>query len=100
MDASFILRFDVLSIWFVLFLSTPPIFFVLFFFLNDPAPPEIYPFPLHAPFPFCLWYFAVPVPAVFVSRKPLGVLLFDAGTHGRVFVPGVFAGPQSNNPTA
>src|SRR3990170_1473618 len=26
-------------------------FLVFFFFLNDPAPPEIYPLPLHAPLP-------------------------------------------------
>src|SRR2546429_507550 len=25
----------------------------LFFFLNDPAPPEIYPLPLHDPLPIC-----------------------------------------------
>src|SRR5256885_1422686 len=33
------------------FLSLTPPFFFFFFFLNDPAPPEIYPFPLHDPLP-------------------------------------------------
>src|SRR5258708_26209774 len=28
--------------------------FSFFFFFNDPAPPEIYPFPLPAPLPFCV----------------------------------------------
>src|SRR5258708_1651990 len=41
-----------------LFLS--PIFF-FFFFFNDPAPPEIYPLPLHAPLP--IWpRVACPIP--------------------------------------
>src|SRR5256885_7273003 len=30
-------------------------FTFFFFFLNDPAPPEFYPFPLHAALPIGLW---------------------------------------------
>src|SRR2546422_2300503 len=31
--------------------SAPSYRLTVFFFFNDPAPPEIYPFPLHAAFP-------------------------------------------------
>src|SRR2546430_17610998 len=33
------------------FLSSLVLVFYFFFFFNDPAPPEIYPFPLPGPFP-------------------------------------------------
>src|SRR5256885_10642765 len=38
-------------VWLVFMLSLRRLFF--FFFLNDPAPTEFYPFPLPAPLPFC-----------------------------------------------
>src|SRR2546425_9608565 len=34
-------------------LTLPHLRFFFFFFLNDPAPPEISPLPLHAAFPIC-----------------------------------------------
>src|SRR5258708_31783914 len=34
-------------------ISSISLLFSLFFFLNDPAPPEIYPFPLHDALPIC-----------------------------------------------
>src|SRR5260370_178850 len=37
--------------WSTSAISIPPLPYSFFFFLNDPAPPEIYPFPLHAPLP-------------------------------------------------
>src|SRR5256886_3952339 len=40
-----------LSLRLLLILTLPQ--FIVFFFLNDPAPPEIYPLPLHAALPIC-----------------------------------------------
>src|SRR2546430_6470827 len=34
---------------------------IFFFFLNDPAPPEFSPFPLHAPLPICMGHRQFPV---------------------------------------
>src|SRR2546430_193284 len=38
-----------MTLFFFFFMSPPSFFF--FFFFNDPAPPEIYPLPLHDPLP-------------------------------------------------
>src|SRR5256714_7657597 len=48
---------------FFLFISIHPLYF-FFFFLNDPAPPEIYPLPLHDPLPIPA---AIPPPRITTS---------------------------------
>src|SRR2546429_8827253 len=59
----FFLHFTSTSLLFYLSSVIPLPLFYFFFFLNDPATPEIYPLPLHAAFPISISR-ALPVSAV------------------------------------
>src|SRR2546421_3362723 len=53
---SLYLHYNDLTLYFLIFDPRPPFF--LFFFFNDPAPPEIYPLPLHDALPILAWLLA------------------------------------------
>src|SRR2546430_14333908 len=70
------------------FCLRPPRFF-FFFFLNDPAPPEIHPLPLHAPLPT-----PPTAPACGASGSPNDRLLFVARFDANIDVSDTYFGAQ------
>src|SRR5258708_38752868 len=46
-----------------------------FFFLNDPAPPEIYPLPQHAPFP---------IPTLTIGTRDMGIVAHQAASRRKI----------------
>src|SRR5256885_13374693 len=86
---------------FILLLNISIISF--FFFLNDPAPPEIYPLPLHDALPICnnkVCYIEIPSAGVTQTLPTVSIAATDASAAEANKDPGVFPFTRSGSTAA